>query len=390
MIDNISPKMNFSSFKSPLSSPKLTTLVTSPTTEPTTIENPSLYGASFNTKESSSRKSSFSSNFNNSNSLFSPEITSPSLKNSMLEKRIEENKKILFSHDDKDFSDETYREDHRRHSSFSRHSKMGTNHHHNLFDDKEQSTDDIFEFIKHSKNKTSSFTNSLINNGYSSYSKNYHQRSNSNSSNSSSLKSPKFTHSKTNSNTNINTKYNSNSNSNLSRNNTNTLLKSPTLSSPKIRKHSITTTEYVEYDPLLSPHLKPKTPFSYNSTQSITLETDTNNLISTGSTEEIGSFKSPSISSLTPTLAASATTTMVVASANANSTTARGTSSGSGQENNYTSSTSTERMMKPTDPGVPIVIEHLQSTTVDALDTNKNAKPVLLDPLGAGVVHSLD
>jgi hypothetical protein len=412
-IDNISPKMNSSLFKSPISSPKLATLTTSPTTKPTTIESPSLYNASFNTKESSSRKSSFSSTFNNSNSLFSPEISSPSLKNSMLEKRIEENKKILFNHDDKDFSNETYWEDHRRNSSFSRHSKTGTNHHHtqhNLFDDEGQSTDDIFEFIKHSKNKTkNSFNNSLINHGYTSYSKNYHQRSNSNSSsNASSLKSPKITPSKTNSNsntntnTNIKTKFNSNSNSNLYK------MKSPTLSSPKIKKHSISATEYVEYDPLLSPHLKPKTPFSYNSTPSIAVETDTHNSFSNGSAEEIGFFKSPSIVSLTPTLAASATTTMVVASAspstsanfnvnvNANSTTerGRGTSSinaRSNQENYYSSTTSaaTERMMKPMDPGVPIVIEHLTSTTVDSLDTNKHAKPVLLYPLCAGVVHSL-
>jgi len=159
----------------------------------------------------------------------------------MLEKRIEENKKILFNHDDKDFSNETYWEDHRRNSSFSRHSKTGTNHHHtqhNLFDDEGQSTDDIFEFIKHSKNKTkNSFNNSLINHGYTSYSKNYHQRSNSNSSsNASSLKSPKITPSKTNSNsntntnTNIKTKFNSNSNSNLYK------MKSPTLSSPKVKE----------------------------------------------------------------------------------------------------------------------------------------------------------
>jgi len=45
---------------------------------------------------------------------------------------------------------------------------------------------------------------------------------------------------------------------------------------------------------------------------------------------------------------------------------------------------------KREDLGIPIVIEHVQSTPVDSLDTNKNAKPVILDPLGAGVVHSFE
>lgn len=110
-------------------------------------------------------------------------------------------------------------------------------------------------------------------------------------------------------------------------------------------------------------------------------------------------FKSPSISSLTPTLAASATTTMVVASAS-NTSTPR-SSMGSINHVFYKSPELSSIKMKgdergergereenEEDPGIPIVIEHLQSTVMD--NTNKNVKPVLLDPLGAGVVHSLE
>jgi len=134
--------------------------------------------------------------------------------------------------------------------------------------------------------------------------------------------------------------------------------------------------EYVEYDPLLSPNLKSKKPFS-----SVNRNSFGSLPISTSNSEE--NFRNPIAPSITPTLGPSTTTTITNVSAN-NTPKMRASTSA------FYRIADKETETKKNDPGVPIVIEHIQSTTVDSLDTNKNAKPVLLDPLGAGVVHSLE
>jgi hypothetical protein len=357
--------------QSPLSSPQLKT--DKPKIK-TAIENPTSPSLSNNRRGSNPKRPSYSASYNSSNSLFS--ALSPSSKNKDLDKRIQENKKILFSHDDKDKSEEKYGENRRssfyNHSNTSQHRLNNNNGSHGLFSDNEDS-EDIFEFIKQSKSRNASQrVNSMISSGYSSYSKN-------SSSNTTTPLSPKFQSPKP--------QYS----------NVKNILNSPTFSVSKPstsntprRKSSSSSAhspldykakesshmEYVEYDPLLSPNLKSKKPFS-----SVNRNSFGSLPISTSNSEE--NFRNPIAPSITPTLGPSTTTTITNVSAN-NTPKMRASTSA------FYRIADKETETKKNDPGVPIVIEHIQSTTVDSLDTNKNAKPVLLDPLGAGVVHSLE
>jgi len=327
---------------SPLTSPKLKT--TPPIQKSVSMKNRKVSKSNDSDKL---KKRSYSSSYNFSNSLFSPSLLATSTKNTVLERRIEENKKILFSQDDKD-------------------SKLGSSSH-GLFNDDDDSGD-IFEFIKQSKQRNASqrANSTIYSSGYSSYSK-----SNNTTPLSPTFQSPKILFNRTS--------------------------ESPSMSASKtsksfdtnIRRFSSSTTkkathnEYVDYDPLLSPNLKPKKPFS--STTEIMSATATT---STAAAPDEG-FSN--IVSMTPTLRASTTTTSSSSMTNVNvnaptmingyyQNTGQSSSSGGGGGSNG----------KKEDLGVPIVIEHVQSTPVDSLDTNKNAKPVILDPLGAGVVHSFE
>ncbi|OUM69482.1 hypothetical protein PIROE2DRAFT_2573 [Piromyces sp. E2] len=165
-----------SPLSSPLSSPRLKSSSIEKPKIKTTNENLTSPSLSYSRKGSNPKRPSFSASYNSSNSLFS--ALSPSSKNKDLDKRIEENKKILFSHDDKDKSEERYGENHR--SSFYSHCNSSQNrltnnssNNHGLFND-DQDTEDIFEFIKHSKTRNASQrANSMVSSGYSSYSKNH-------------------------------------------------------------------------------------------------------------------------------------------------------------------------------------------------------------------------
>lgn len=308
---------------SPLTSPKLQT--TPPIQKSISMKNRKVSKSNVNDKP---KKRSYSSSYNFNNSLFSPSLIASSTKNTVLEKRIEENKKILFSQDDND-------------------SKLGGSSH-GLFND-DNDSGDIFEFIKQSKQRNASqrANSSIHTSGYSSYSK-----SNNTTPLSSNFQSPKILYNKT--------------------------LESPSISfDTKIRRFSSSTTkksthnEYVDYDPLLSPNLKPKKP--YSSTSEI--------LSATATTSAAPDEGFSNITSITPTLGASTTTSMTNVNVN-----------GQTMSNVYNTgqSSSNSSNGKREDLGIPIVIEHVQSTPVDSLDTNKNAKPVILDPLGAGVVHSFE
>ncbi|ORX51413.1 hypothetical protein BCR36DRAFT_351154 [Piromyces finnis] len=339
--------------KSPLSSPILNA---SPVEKPKieTIESP--MSASLNKEESSQKKSFIASSYNSSNSLFST-LTS-SIKNNDLDKRIQENKKILFSHDDD--KDQNKENSHLAfHSNIHQNKFNNTNTSHGLFND-DQDSEDIFEFIKHSKTKNTSQTTISFPNSYYKASD-----SNPSSNNTTPLTSPKPIHS------NIKTNLSFKSSTFISNHR-----KSSTSSHFDYKAKKSSNMEYVEYDPLLSPNLKTEEPYRSNkdSFESIPIPT-TNN-------EE--NFTNPIAPFITPTLGLSTTTTITNVSTNSSQKTRASTSTF------YRITEEKHKSKKNDDLGVPVVIENIQSTTIDSLDTNKNAKPVLLDPLGAGVVHSLE